>query len=183
MGEYSHDPVFQNFIAEAKTHGVVWTLANGEDLLVVESVDFEDTDVMPFWSSQEAALVHCSEEWSDYKPEAIPLDVFCEGWLQEMYDDGVLIGTNWDRMSLGEVIARQLQHGHDDLAAQIREQATTVTPMVQQFGALKTIDHVGQQDGADLFRVVFEKQATDWVIAFNDEDQIAALLFRPASGD
>jgi hypothetical protein len=68
----------------------------------------------------------------------------------------------------------------DDLAAQIREQATTVTPMVQQFGALKTIDHVGQQDGADLFRVVFEKQATDWVIAFDDQDQIAALLFRPA---
>lgn len=30
-----------------------------------------------------------------------------------------LIGTNWDRMSLGEVIARQLQHGHDDLAAQM----------------------------------------------------------------
>ena len=68
----------------------------------------------------------------------------------------------------------------DDLANQIREQATTVTPMVQQFGALKTIDHVGQQDGADLFRVVFEKQATDWVIAFDDQDQIAALLFRPA---
>lgn len=68
----------------------------------------------------------------------------------------------------------------DDLAAQIREQATTVTPMVQQFGGLKTIDHVGQQDGADLFRVVFEKQATDWVIAFDDQDQIAALLFRPA---
>ena len=34
--------------------------------------------------------------------------------------------------------------------------------------------------GAELFRVVFEKQATDWVIAFNNDDQIAALLFRPA---
>lgn len=71
----------------------------------------------------------------------------------------------------------------DDLATQIRAQATTVTPLVQQFGALKTIDHVGQQDGADLFRVVFEKQATDWVIAFDDKDQIAALLFRPAQDD
>lgn len=68
----------------------------------------------------------------------------------------------------------------DDLATQIREQAPTVTPLVQQFGALKTINHVGQQDGADLFRVVFEKQATDWVIAFNGDNQIAALLFRPA---
>jgi len=68
----------------------------------------------------------------------------------------------------------------DDLAVQIREQAASVTPMVQQFGALKTISHVGQQDGADLFRVVFEKQTTDWVIAFNEDNQISALLFRPA---
>lgn len=30
-----------------------------------------------------------------------------------------LIGTNWNRMSVGEVVARQLRHGHDDLAAQI----------------------------------------------------------------
>ncbi|WEK57468.1 MAG: hypothetical protein P0Y52_13130 [Candidatus Brevundimonas phytovorans] len=68
----------------------------------------------------------------------------------------------------------------DDLAVQIREQAGNVTPLVQQFGALKSINHVGQQDGADLFRVVFEKQTTDWVIAFDEDNQIAALLFRPA---
>lgn len=27
-----------------------------------------------------------------------------------------LIGTNWDRMSIGEVVARQLEHGHEDIA-------------------------------------------------------------------
>lgn len=27
-----------------------------------------------------------------------------------------LIGTNWDRMSIGEVVARQLEYGHDDVA-------------------------------------------------------------------
>lgn len=30
-----------------------------------------------------------------------------------------LIGTNWNSMSVGEVVSRQLQHGHDDLAAQM----------------------------------------------------------------
>jgi hypothetical protein len=67
-----------------------------------------------------------------------------------------------------------------DLAEQIRAQSGQVAPLIQQFGALKSIEHRGQQSGADLFRVVFDKQATDWVIAFNAEDQIAALLFRPA---
>ncbi|MFC4655640.1 MULTISPECIES: DUF2750 domain-containing protein [Rheinheimera] len=109
MGEFSHDPVFQGFIADAKTHAVVYVLANGEDLLVVESVDFEDTDVMPVWSTKEAAQAHCSEEWSEYHPEAVPLDVFVEGWLQEMYDDGVLIGTNWDEQLNGpEVEPREI---------------------------------------------------------------------------
>lgn len=30
-----------------------------------------------------------------------------------------LIGTNWNRMSIGEIIARQLQHGHEELGPQI----------------------------------------------------------------
>jgi hypothetical protein len=71
----------------------------------------------------------------------------------------------------------------EDLATQIRGKANEITPLIRQFGPLKSVEHRGQQDGADLFRVMFENQATDWVIAFNDEDQIAALLFRPASGD
>lgn len=66
------------------------------------------------------------------------------------------------------------------LAAQVRAKSGEMIPLIQQFGAIKTVEHRGQQNGADLFRVVFDKQATDWVIGFDAEDQIAALLFRPA---
>ena len=69
------------------------------------------------------------------------------------------------------------------LAEQIRGRAAEFAPRVRALGAIQAIEHRGQQDGADLFRVVFEKQATDWVIAFDDEDRIAALLYRPAQGD
>lgn len=69
------------------------------------------------------------------------------------------------------------------LAEQIRGRAAEFAPRVQQLGAIQAVEYRGQQDGAELFRVVFEKQATDWVIAFDDEDQIAALLYRPAQGD
>ena len=31
MSEFAHDPSFQRFVEEAKTEGVVWTLADGED--------------------------------------------------------------------------------------------------------------------------------------------------------
>ena len=67
-----------------------------------------------------------------------------------------------------------------DLAAQVREQANTIGSLMTQFGPLKSISHKGQPQGADLFEVEFEKQKTEWLIGFDDEDKIAALLFRPA---
>jgi hypothetical protein len=68
----------------------------------------------------------------------------------------------------------------DDLAGKVREQEAAITPLLQSFGALQTIEFVGRQDGADLFGVIFANAATQWVIGFNDEGKVAALLFRPA---
>jgi hypothetical protein len=68
----------------------------------------------------------------------------------------------------------------DDLAGKVREQEAAITPLLQSFGALQTVEFVGRQDGADLFGVIFANAATQWVIGFNDEGKVAALLFRPA---
>lgn len=70
-----------------------------------------------------------------------------------------------------------------NLAEQIRERTADFAPRVQQLGAIRAVEYRGQKDGAELFRVIFEKQATDWVISFDGEDQINALLYRPAHGD
>ncbi|MGO4410309.1 MULTISPECIES: hypothetical protein [unclassified Brevundimonas] len=70
-----------------------------------------------------------------------------------------------------------------NLAEQIRERTADFASRVRQLGAIQAIEYRGQKDGAELFRVVFEKQATDWVISFDGEDQINALLYRPAQGD
>ena len=68
-----------------------------------------------------------------------------------------------------------------DLAAKMREQSNQMGSLLNQFGDIKTITHIGQPDGTDMFRVEFTNQATEWVIGFDNEDQIAALLFRPAA--
>ena len=68
----------------------------------------------------------------------------------------------------------------EDLASKVREQEAQVTPLIQGFGELQTIEFVGSQDGADLFAVNFAEAATQWVIGFNDDGKVAALLFRPA---
>ncbi|QTC90483.1 hypothetical protein [Brevundimonas goettingensis] len=67
-----------------------------------------------------------------------------------------------------------------DLAAKVRAQATTVTPLIQGFGALNGLQHVGTQEGAELFLVMFANAPTQWIINLTPEGKINALLFRPA---
>ncbi|RZJ02849.1 MAG: hypothetical protein EON89_13745 [Brevundimonas sp.] len=66
-----------------------------------------------------------------------------------------------------------------DLAAKVREQAPTITPLIKGFGTVQAVDFVGSEGGTDLYVVTFATAATEWMIGFQD-DKIAALLFRPA---
>ena len=68
----------------------------------------------------------------------------------------------------------------DDLAARLRSQEAAIRPLIAGFGPVQAVDFMGSQDGADLFAVTFSNAATQWVIAFNETDKVAALLFRPA---
>ena len=68
-----------------------------------------------------------------------------------------------------------------DLAARLRSQEAAIRPLIEGFGQVQAVDFVGSQDGADLFAVTFSNAATEWVIAFNEDDKVAALLFRPAA--
>lgn len=68
----------------------------------------------------------------------------------------------------------------DGLAARVREQEATVTPLIQGFGPLVAVDFVGSRDRNDLFAVTFANAATEWVIGIDDAGKVAALLFRPA---
>lgn len=67
-----------------------------------------------------------------------------------------------------------------DLAGKVREQSTAITPLIQSFGAISSVTHVGVENGAELFLVEFANQRTQWIIAQDDGGKIVALLFRPA---
>ena len=69
-----------------------------------------------------------------------------------------------------------------NLATQIRAQAEQVTALIKGFGAVKTVEYARQEGEAQLFKVTFDNQATEWLIGFDADDKIAALLFRPAQG-
>ncbi|MDO6706829.1 DUF2750 domain-containing protein [Photobacterium sp. 1_MG-2023] len=85
------------FFTESKETQVVYGLCNEEgDWLSVDSSEFEESEVMPFWSNEADATYHCVEEWAEFQATALPLDVFAQDWMVTLAEDGVLVGLNWN---------------------------------------------------------------------------------------
>ncbi|MBB1487113.1 DUF2750 domain-containing protein [Oceanospirillum sediminis] len=84
------------FVEEIRFNGELWSLESDDGWVVVDSEEFEDTDVMPFWSDKDDAEAHCVGEWSDYQVSKIEIEEFVQEWLPELDEDGVLVGTNWN---------------------------------------------------------------------------------------
>lgn len=84
------------FIEQTQETKFVWGLKNEDGWLACDSTEFEESEVMPFWSNEADAKMHNVEEWADFEVLHIPLDIFVEDWLITLAEDGVLIGTNWN---------------------------------------------------------------------------------------
>ena len=84
------------FVSESKETKLVWSIRYEEGWLACDSTEFENSEVMPFWSSKEDAQTHNVEEWADFEVLEIPLDIFVEDWLLTLAEDGVLVGVNWN---------------------------------------------------------------------------------------
>ncbi|ENH7392816.1 DUF2750 domain-containing protein [Vibrio vulnificus] len=92
------------FIEETQSTKLVWGLRNEEGWLACDSTEFEQSEVMPFWSTKEDAMAHNVEEWADFEVLEIPLDIFVEDWLITLDEDGVLVGVNWNAQLEGKEI-------------------------------------------------------------------------------
>lgn len=86
-----------DFVAQVKSTQILWALQDqeSEGWVVLDSINFENTDVMPLWSSFDLAKQHCIDEWQDYVPKAISLADWLEFWVEDLAEDNVLIGVEW----------------------------------------------------------------------------------------
>jgi len=93
----SNSEVFKAFLKDVQLDQVLWALQDkaSEDWVVLDSINFENTDVMPLWPTEALAKQHCSDEWKNYSPAAISLADWFEFWLEDLNSDGVIVGINW----------------------------------------------------------------------------------------
>ncbi|HEV7227773.1 hypothetical protein [Brevundimonas sp.] len=67
-----------------------------------------------------------------------------------------------------------------NVAEQMRPGEAQAVEVVRSLGALESVEWFQHRDGADHYLVRFENADTQWIIGFDEDDRIAALLFRPA---
>lgn len=96
------DENIDRFIVEALENGCVWGLQGDQGWALCDSETRDDTDVMPLWSQESFARLHCQDDWKDYSPVAIELEEFLEDWLTGMHEDVLLVGVNWNASMEGE---------------------------------------------------------------------------------
>ena len=89
------------FIETVLEKGVIWGLRSEDGWAIAPSTEYEEANVMPFWSHRGAAKAAAQDEWSDYEPTEIVLATFIDSWLCNMHEDGLLVGTNWNANLLG----------------------------------------------------------------------------------
>jgi hypothetical protein len=79
------DPVafdykYKLFIETVVNTGLVWGLQNEDGWASSYSNEYEDVEVLPFWSHSAYAKACSSNDWENYKPTSIPLAEFLENW-------------------------------------------------------------------------------------------------------
>lgn len=85
------------FAQAIKSNQSLWALQDtaSEDWVVLDSVNFENGESMPLWSSEALAKAHCIDEWQAYSPAEISLAEWLEFWVEDLNEDGIIIGVDW----------------------------------------------------------------------------------------
>jgi hypothetical protein len=87
---------YRRFLERVLESGEVWGLQSKEGWAFCDSNEYEETEVLVFWSDRASAQKHAQAEWSGHVPTRIDLADFVERWLPGMDADAVLVGPDWD---------------------------------------------------------------------------------------
>ena len=92
----------KRFVERVVKFETVWALQYDEGFAASESNDFDNAQVIPFWSDKAYAKAVAKAGWQHYVPEPMSLSDFIENSLVGMHSDGQLVGTNWDANMFGK---------------------------------------------------------------------------------
>lgn len=89
-------PDFHPFLHKIIAQGQIWGLSSEEGWATSVSNEYEETEVLPFWTSEENAKQLAQDEWARFTPKSITISEFLENWLIGMHNDEILVGLEWN---------------------------------------------------------------------------------------
>lgn len=118
LGE-NEESNYRLFLEQVRETGQIWGLYGDDGWALCPSIEFEDTEVFPFWSDERYAAAVCTDEWKVYRPRAISIEDFLSEWLPGIHEDNAMVGPNWDAELTGmEIEPADLAEALGDLADQ-----------------------------------------------------------------
>ena len=112
------------FIDRVQRGRQVWGLASkAGEWAFCPSQDVKDAQVLVFWSDRADAAQQVKDEWREYEPTPITLDLFAGKFLKVMQDGGLLVGPNWDAHLRGLELKPQ------DLARRLETDGKATNPL------------------------------------------------------
>lgn len=135
-----HNPLFN---PDGSVGHVVQITENVTDLVRAEELKTAIGHELQHRVSNLLSLVDIVARRTAAHAETLPafLDRFNERLQSMARTHSYLIGVNWDRMSIRELVARQLLHGHDGLAGQIEIEGPDVMLGASEAQALSMAIH------------------------------------------
>jgi PAS domain S-box-containing protein len=135
-----HNPLFN---ADGSIGHVVQITENVTELVRAEALKTAIGHELQHRVSNLLSLVEIVARRTAAHAETLPafLDRFNERLQSMARTHSYLIGVNWDRMSIKELVARQLQHGNDDLAGQMTIGGPEITLGASEAQALSMAIH------------------------------------------
>ena len=96
----------KRFIKTVSESETVYGIKNHKGFATSSSVNYENEEEQPtgiicFWAEKSLAKSCIQKDWLDYKVSEIILSDFIENWCVGMENDGLLIGTEFDRNMFG----------------------------------------------------------------------------------
>jgi hypothetical protein len=106
MSEQNHntEASYRQFIQKVVETDAVWGLTKDDTWATSSSNEFEEAEVILFWSEDKGAVSCAEDEWATYRPESISIVEFLENWCVGMYSDALLVGPNWSSDLTGKEV-------------------------------------------------------------------------------
>jgi hypothetical protein len=92
----------QSFLEKVVKNGVVWYLHQGEEGCAMCPSTATELPVYLFWDSKSTAQKNAINEWAEYVPQKVKLAAFLEVWCIPLYEQEVLMGTNFTTDLVGQ---------------------------------------------------------------------------------